>query len=415
MTTINIYENKSGEDSILQKDYSKEFDELKELLNQVLKENKNLKKMILDLKYGKKETNESKKVADTVRDALKELGQIEKDKVQTVTLTTNNANKVEKKSKFSEKELKNYKSLIMGKLQGFNKEGAMNYTRNLQRQYKNASASERKSLLKDIYTVNDMMEDTGLSRYDLETYVLKSLINEKRIDCFRINPSKEKSLIVYYRLEKFSRKRLNDNDKFEIVSSSAKSLYENLELLSDGSLKYTNRNKTREFILDFDIYDILFVKSVSDKSNFSMGDFKKLHTEHEWEREKVYRLIHNIRENPVLKKIIGTAKNVFVTNKDFDKQNNILTINGSVTHIPIHQAKSWCDAYINNGKDKDVFIWELQKRFPEINRDCIAILLYNVSNNELHDVLKEDKKDVGDFVENNPSKRRNLIMNGGLI
>ena len=85
-----------------------------------------------------------------------------------------------------------------------------------------------------------------------------------------------------------------------------------------------------------------------------------------------------------------------------------------MTYIPTHQIESWFNNYVNSNKTKDEYIWNLQRRFPEINKDCIAILFYNINNKELTSLWRK-KDDVEPFVENNPSKRRNLIQNGGIL
>ena len=212
--------------------------------------------------------------------------------------------------------------------------------------------------------------------------------------------------------EKTTRKRhrLKDNEKFEIVSS-AKELYNDLKLLQNGEFEHgTYRRKHK---LKYDIYDVLYIDSVSSSENFTMGDFKKLVEKNDWDRHSLFKLIYNIRNNQEMFNRINNLRTKGFRKKwKFSKQNEILYADGVNTEIPVYLARDWCDVYMNSNKSIDVYVWELQKKYAN-HKEWIPVIIYNHGNNELVDVLKKDKSNP--FVENNPSKRKNLIMNGGLI
>ena len=213
--------------------------------------------------------------------------------------------------------------------------------------------------------------------------------------------------------EKDKKPWLKDEDDFEVLPKTAKKLYKNVELLPTGELEYGSRNSRRKYKLNYDIYDVLYVASVSGNKNFKMLDFKRLHEKNGWERHSLYKLIYNIRENNDLINIINEAQSVLMKPKSFSKENDVLYIDNVDTEIPVHLARDWCNVFMNNNKSRDVYVWELQRKYTHLNKDYVAIIIYNHSNDSLLDVLKKEKN-TG-FVENNPSRRKNLIMNGGMI
>ena len=431
MTTINIYENNDGESLILKEDIHNELKEIKELLESLKQENKSLKKMIIDLKFSKCEKkNDDDKSVDRIEKIIEEKTKNITDNPNNVTATITETLQEMNKEKTNEtkekdtthikglkKSVSEYKEILLSKLPQYTTSSAKEYKNKVQRKYTASDSNGRKKLLKSVYTLNDMVKDLELEKYHIKRYILEDLIKEGRVKFFKINKNASTSSRVYYQIVKSEDNTTSNHsrkiDALFTIPDSVTLLYNDLKLLKNGEIEYGT--KTRKFVLKYNIYDIFYIKSLSDDNNFTMGDFFKLANKNDtWDKLSLYKLIYNLRENNDLQEIINRARKVFKQDMHFDAKGDILLINNTVTHIPLHQVQSWCSAYVNGNKSRDVFIWELQKRFQELNRDYIAIILYNNGNDELANLLKENKDDEV-FIENNPSKRRNLIMNGGLI
>lgn len=438
MTTINIYENKQ-EDYTKYEDLEKELNDIKELCGLILQDNHDLKTQLNVMKgiiSRLEKRNEhiiasklKKDSIETITSALQSLNEIEEDrkehklKKETITNIDNTV---------KDNGLTVFQEQILDLLPSFSKNEAHQYMLDVRRRYDKADKEGRKALLNEVWTINRLMEHFNVSRWEIEKNTIKGkLLNEDLIGTFRIVESNPNSRKVLYKITKKNNlknntktngrhrkskgKRITDLDsKFEILPVTAKESYNNVELLPDGSIKHiTNRN--REIILKYDIYDILFIKSVSDKDTFTMGDFKELsNLREDWDRHSLFKLIYNIRENKQFHKIMETAIHKIKEERDFGVKGDLLLIDNNVTYIPVHQVEAWINSYANSNKTREEYIWRLQKRFPEINKDCIAIILYNINNNELTKLWRK-KDDVEPFVENNPSKRKNLIQNGGLL
>ncbi len=427
MTTINIYDNKNFEEdvSILQKDYKKELDEIKELLRTLHKDNLQLRKLLLEkyvfdidnkinnIEEDGKGNGESETISDVVEETIKE----EDGNVSNVH------SKNDKSIVPSKKEIDGLKKELISLLPTFTKEDARLNCKIIQSNYPHLNSHNRKELLKDSYTLTDMVNDLKMGRYDIEKYILKPLLDSGEVKSFKANPKIKKSLKLYYRvgdetstkIAHFT-KRNTVNAPFVLPASVEGKYYHNVSLLPTGEIEHISNNQNhRRFILKYDIYDVMYIKSLSDDKSFTYADFKILCNKNkEWNAMTLHKLIYNIRNNESFNDIINRARSVLTNDMFFSRKDDMLKINDAMTYITVQQAEAWCSAYINGNKSRDVFVWELQRRFPELNKDYIAIIIYNSGNSELLDVLKEDKVKF-DFVENNPSKRKNLIMNGGLM
>ena len=275
----------------------------------------------------------------------------------------------------------------------------------------NKELKDIKVLLTDLKKENLKLKQLILG---LELKLTEDKVEDKKVEDNVHKQVKTVSANEIKTTSRSNRPLLKDEDKFKILPSSSKVLYNNITLLPTGELQHGSEKSRRKFLLKYNIYDLLYIKSLSDDDGFTMKDFRSIYEDNpKWSRLDLYKLIYNIRNNGELKKIMENARAVFEKDMKFTKKNDILYINGVNTEIPVHQARDWCNVYINSNKSRDVYIYELQKKFVKINKDYVAIIIYNHSNDELLDVLKKEKTNA--FVENNPSKRKNLIMNGGLI
>ena len=414
MVNINIYENKDTID----------MKEIKELLYQILEENKTLSEKIDKFEKYFKQNNtveiiESKPVPTKPAPKVetnKEKESVKKDKVQD-----NNS---------QDDDLTEIQTQILNILPILKSEKELNdYSNDVRRKHKQG------------FTVSNLGEMFKLPRHQIIQAVYKSKTNQKSlhqlglVKYFLLNPSKMKSTKVFYRVSddfkkenkpksknihhkkksNQSKSRIKDDDELYSNNHQAtQRLYYGLTLKDDGRIEYNNKKNSRTFILNYNIHDIFYIKSVIE-NNFTWGDFRELVSlNKDWNDMNLKKVIYNIQYNPKLNKILENLEKK-ISECEFEKVGEFIKINNFISHITPKQAQTWCNMYINSNKNKEEYIWNLQKRFPEIDAMCIRIILYNLNNNELTSTWTVEK-DINDiWIENNPSKRKNLIQNSGGI
>lgn len=398
MTTINIYENKENGDIIVD---ASDIKEIKELLKQLLNETKNINRKLSD--------NESKDIT-SIEDVIKAT---KEQKRKTITSVTPVKNELDKTKSLSDVQKK-----VLSTLPSFNERQGSNYEKNIIKEY--SIVKDKDEFLKDKWTMNRLLGLFDISRYGLEKELWKnndSLENLGLIKKFRVSPSKKKSPLLFYKIDNNKKKKntLKKTDKFEVLPVNARKLYTNISLNEDtGEFKFRIDYNNREMSLLYDVYDVLYIKSVALRDTFTMGDFNELlQSKSEWTRITLFRLIYNLQYNDEFNKLLDDFEDNF-SNVDFDSKSGLLQIDGEMTYVPLHQAKAWCDFYINNHKSKEELLWSLQRRFREYERNHIACIILNITNNDLNK-LWSGLNVKSEFVENNPSKRRNMIKNGVLI
>lgn len=436
MVNINIYDKQNNED----------IKEIKEILYKILDENKTLKQKIDEYEKIFKSFDEKLKIIE--KGTIKDTNKLREDNKKIVIEALSGVNESDdgviknvdesddsvKDNKYAKPTPNEFKNLINKIQESILKVlPSFKTTKDLEEYINNV----RNGSETNIYTVKRFKDIFGYERHHIITALYKknktctNLVEKGLVSFFTLNPSNpSKSKKIFYKtstntkgLRKTpsvpnhkTKRILDDNDKYVNKNEYTKKLYHNLKLNDDGTLIYTTKNKNRQFTLPYNIQDILYINNIINKEDFTMGDFRKLLKKNrlDWNEMNLKKLIYNIQENKSLKNIISDMITKIETS-EFDKVGDYIKINSYLTNITPTQAKNWCDAYMNGDETKEDFIWNIQKRFPEHDGMCIRVIMYNIDNNELMETWKVEK-DMNDiWVENNPSKRRNIIMNGGIM
>ncbi len=200
------------------------------------------------------------------------------------------------------------------------------------------------------------------------------------------------------------RRKARDKDRYEPLDFS-KELWAKLELLSDGSV--INKGH-KVYTLPVDVYDLLYVIEC-DNNGLTYGEFKELFNKYGSNNNTFGKLIYNIRKDnfkDILIKYYDSIKKV-----TFEFEDNCLVINGEKFNISKKTVNDWIHLMFNSNR-KQKSILNIVSGNPDIEKSIIHLVCDNYDNSKLLDILKDDDEV---FVENNPTKRENLIMNGGIV
>lgn len=200
-------------------------------------------------------------------------------------------------------------------------------------------------------------------------------------------------------------KRKNDGEKFEPADYS-KSIWKKLKLMNDGEII----DKTRSvYHLPVDVYDLLYIIEC-DETGLTHGEFKELYKEFESNNNTMGKIVYNIRKHSfdkILHKYYESIRKVRFAIKD-----GYLQVNGQLTGVSKNKANEWIQLMFNANR-KQKTIREIMTVNPKIPKNLIHLVCDNYDNNNLLNIVKPEDKEQ--FVENNPSRRRNLIRNGGIL
>lgn len=199
--------------------------------------------------------------------------------------------------------------------------------------------------------------------------------------------------------------RKNNNERFEPADYS-KGIWAKLKLLDNGQIVDKTRSR---YVLPVDVYDLLYVIEC-DENGLTHGEFKELYKQFNSNNNTIGKLIYNIRENSfdkIVKKYYNSIKKV-----KFEIYDGYLRVNGEKTTISVSKAREWVDLMFNSNR-KQSKILEIVNANPSIGKNLIHVICDNYNNSELLSLIKEPEKEP--FIENNPSRRKNLIMNGGVL
>ena len=127
------------------------------------------------------------------------------------------------------------------------------------------------------------------------------------------------------------------------------------------------------------------------------------------QKQSVQRMCWNI-ESGNLEELIKDYKSQF-TLLNFGKLKGKIIVNGIDSKIPTSLAKEMI-SIVTNSSNYEVVIWDLQRTYSKYDAFYIRAICENYCNPHLLRLL-ESKQET--HIENNPSKRRNLIRNGGMI
>ena len=401
MTTINVYENTNSKDDNVN---ITDISEIKEILTEILNETRILnKKLSSENNVIDEKDNENITIDDV--------------------LNSFNKNIIKEDNNDNVKNLR--KEEIENRILELLPMGDKDYEKELIEKYSNSS--NKKSILNNVWTIKQLLKEFNLKRYELERILWRnddSLVSKGLIKKFNIQPDNVKAPRVFYKVDvnkveskPKKRMKLKDSDKFKIVQNSAKKLYSDMRITEDGEIEFKVNFNNHENVMSlrYDIYDVLYIKSVVFNENYTMGDFKKLvNMDKNWSRVTLFRLIYNLENNDEFNKLLDDYVEKNFIDVGFSKKGDIIKINGKLTYIPVHQAKSWCTYYVNNNYTKEEIMWRLQKRFKEYKKEDIACIILNITDDVLS-TLWGSLNVKSDFVENNPSKRKDLISSGVLI
>ena len=257
--------------------------------------------------------------------------------------------------------------------------------------------------------VTEKEDNNELSELLKEISELKEVIShhEKRFAELNETISELKKSIHKDAPQKPSVKKPSKTDFFE-PSETHKVSWENLRL-NDNAIEYINKRKAK-CTIPLSIYELDFIREC-DKQGITKKDYYKLCEQLPVSQNTVSKAIYNIRHNKELTHLLDLLHNK-VKHCRFELTNDgFLKIGKTLTSINKELALEWC-VQCQNNDDIHKIICLLHKAYPEIDKMQIKIVCENYDNSKLLDLIKEEKKP---FIENNPSKRRNIIENNGGI
>lgn len=242
---------------------------------------------------------------------------------------------------------------------------------------------------------------------------IDSLNNE--ISILKKNSIKKTNTVKINNPQKPKKQTVKNNPKdtktknIYIPNKQLRTNWEKLELQDNGDII---NHGFRKFKLPVTLNDLLYIIECDDKGNLKRSEAKRLMKQYMINTSTFGKLIWNIRETKNFDSVLTKYKQNLQKARFTIKDGN-LCVNKVDTNISVKMAIEWIQILVNASK-KQAKILELQKANPSINPDMIRIVCDSYDNPKLNKLLKENSKKKM-FVENNPSKRRNIIANGGLI
>lgn len=145
------------------------------------------------------------------------------------------------------------------------------------------------------------------------------------------------------------------------------------------------------------------------KNHFKIMDVNEFKKAFHLKASTLGKLLWNVKEGN-FENLIATYKNE-ISNMDFALSDigNFIEINGRTADISISVARDIV-TIMQNANNHEVKIWELQQGYRYLDPYHVRVIGDNYDNPKLLNLLKDEPLIE---VVNNPSKRRNLIMNGG--
>lgn len=237
---------------------------------------------------------------------------------------------------------------------------------------------------------------------------LNTTTNQKSGQTKQVQKGTEKPAQVAHNSKKPVRKinkRKGNDERFEPAEYS-KTLWRKLKLLDNGEIIDTGR---ASYKLPVDVYDLLYIIECNE-IGLSYGDFRRLYKDFESNNNTMGKIIYNIREHSfdkILHKYYESIKKV-----KFELEDGYLKVNGEKTKVTKSKANEWIQLMFNSNR-KQKTILNIKNTNKTFSKTLIHVICDNYDNNGLLDIIKPDEK--GEFIENNPSRRRNLIRNGGIL
>ena len=186
--------------------------------------------------------------------------------------------------------------------------------------------------------------------------------------------------------------------------------WKHLELMTDGGI-VNKGHKT--FKLPVGLNELLYIMEL-DNPHMNRGTAKKLMEIYSINNITFGKLIYNIRETNNFDNILETYHKS-LSDAVFRVKNGVIYVNNTNTKVSNEIASEWVQILANSSKKQEKIL-EIQKQYGHLNKDMIRIICDSYNNPKLNTLLSFSKNiNNKSFVENNPSKRRNLIQNGGVM
>ena len=275
---------------------------------------------------------------------------------------------------------------------------------------------ENETLLELIKQSNQKIDETLLEMNLLKDYITTELT--EKINCNKktntVNfkkttqhKEKETKTTPSPKNKKMKRgKAVKDTDEFIPNKSLAKE-WKDLKMHEDGTI--WNHSSRKEYKLPIDLNILLYIREC-DKQHMNRATMKFLMSKYDIKYGTFGKIVYNIRNgnfNNIIRDYYAKIKKA-----KFSIKNNKICVNKTNTNIPLQTAKEWIHIIVNS-EYKQKSIIGLQKENSEFDKDIVRIICDSYNNSELLKLLKNVNKNT--FVENNSSKRKNIISNGGLI
>lgn len=203
------------------------------------------------------------------------------------------------------------------------------------------------------------------------------------------------------------RGRANKNAPYA-PNKSMKTKWKHLELLDDGRI--INRSN-RTYILPIHLNELLYLQEKIN-NGFTFAESRQLMKKYDMLPGIFGKLVYNLTETDSFEKVFKKYEDNLKKAK-FSIENKYIYVNNVNTNIPVKLAREWVQILANTSKKQEKIL-ALQSANKDIDSDMIRIVCDSYNNSHLNAMIKNNEKTMS-FVENNPSKRKNLIMNGGLI
>lgn len=177
----------------------------------------------------------------------------------------------------------------------------------------------------------------------------------------------------------------------------------------DGVLYY---KKYRGYQKWRDMEDILYAKQVmGDKGYFTISEKNELMKSLKTTNATISKFLVNI-ENGFFDRYIN-LQNRRIKSAKFTAKDGYIYVSGNDTGISISNAETICYTMINcNNREKCISL--NVRAYPHLNPYYIRCICENYSHDDLFQIIRKSHKKNA-FIENNPSKRRNMIRNSVFI
>lgn len=200
-----------------------------------------------------------------------------------------------------------------------------------------------------------------------------------------------------------------DPDAVYIFSRSCCKIYNSrFELNDDNEVIQIRKNNSRVKYVRT-IFDIIYVHYIMEHGEFTVRDYKKLTSLHMGDYTAWNKFLFNVREgtfDDVICEFYNRVNNARVRVDVYDNHRRVFINNtpSGVNYLIGHEIHD----LMSNCSDPMTCIYGLVRTYSMVNEAEIVIIAMNYKQLVFHDSVKHG-------VENNPSKRRNLIRsNNGL-